>query len=734
MLRNGHGREAAALVATCLLVSSDPIQSAYFRAMWSELSCNANLTIGSGRDREPRHLQDISVQPTACRDRITNPRDIVCFGESVMSFLSHSSIRTKILSLIMPICLIGVGASVYLSYEFKASDTRYSAFIAEDNQAELDLVASTRSLVSIAYASYQTLSYNSADPAFQAALDFYKENAASLIDRMVQSKKNRPQDGARIDSFVERAKDVLSQTDSALKLADASRQADARVVLKKADKAIQSLLADMRALTTTMKNDIHTQSGVLADRTNQTILASLLALAIVFAAGIVGALIVSSRGITKPIARLRERMTSLAAGETDTPIDGQDRRDEVGQMAQAVAVFRDNAVERARLEKHAEETRDLSEQERLQREAQKAKDASDTQYAVDQLGQALGHLASGDIAYRINAPFVAHLDQLRVNFNGSANNLNDALRAVGENARGIDSGANEIRSAADDLSKRTEQQAASVEETAAALEQITSTVKDSSKRAEEVGTLVARARDGAEKSGQVVRNAVVAMKEIERSSGEITNIIGVIDEIAFQTNLLALNAGVEAARAGEAGKGFAVVAQEVRELAQRSAQAAKEIKTLIGTSSDHVRNGVTLVDDTGKALDVIVAEVQEINRHVDAIVEFSREQSRSLQEINSAVNAMDQGTQQNAAMVEESTAASHSLAREAAALNALLARFDLGGEPGQRTANGQQARDEAPASPGRSPVKAIRQRIAATFGGGAAAGHAAQQTADWEEF
>ncbi|HBF29189.1 methyl-accepting chemotaxis protein [Rhizobium sp.] len=384
------------------------------------------------------------------------------------------------------------------------------------------------------------------------------------------------------------------------------------------------------------------------------------------------------RMVVRPVVSMTKAMSKLAAGDVSTPIPGTERSDEIGQMGAAVAVFRDNAIERVRLEREADDTRTMSDQERREREAIKAKEAEQVSFAVHALATGLGYLADGDLAHNIETPFAGDLERLRLDFNTAVAKLNDAMTAVGRNAREIDGGAMEIRGSADNLARRTEQQAASVEETAAALEQVTTTVKDSARRADEVGQIVARARSEAEKSGAIVRNAVDAMEAIEKSSSEISNIIGVIDKIAFQTNLLALNAGVEAARAGEAGKGFAVVAQEVRELAQRSAKAAKEIKQLIGVSGDQVVAGVSLVHQTGQALDGIVREVQDINRHISAIVTASREQSQGLQEINTAVNIMDQVTQQNAAMVEQQTAASHGLAQEAASLTALLAQFKLG--------------------------------------------------------
>lgn len=350
-----------------------------------------------------------------------------------------------------------------------------------------------------------------------------------------------------------------------------------------------------------------------------------------------------------------------------------------------------------------------------------ATDVTQRMAAIGELGSALKALSQGDLTQRLSHPFVPSMELLRTDFNDAIAGLHETIRAVEANADAIASGAQEIRSAADDLAKRTEQQAASVEETAAALEEITTTVGDSSRRADEAGTLVGKMRIGAESSGDVVRKAISAMEQIAHSSHEISSIIGIIDDIAFQTNLLALNAGVEAARAGEAGKGFAVVAQEVRELAQRSARAAKDIKGLIVTSGEQVRSGVMLVGETGRALQDILVQVQETHANVTAIVEAAREQSIGLREINQAVNAMDQTTQQNAAMVEESTAASHAMAHEAEALHELIRRFRLAGSVA-RTRN-------RPASPpSASSLQAVARSMRAPRGTSAATAEA------WEEF
>ncbi|WP_029871285.1 HAMP domain-containing methyl-accepting chemotaxis protein [Rhizobium leguminosarum] len=411
---------------------------------------------------------------------------------------------------------------------------------------------------------------------------------------------------------------------------------------------------------------------------------------------VLGAVAFVLTGIANPITGITASMRRLAGGDTDSEIPFADRADEIGSMAGAVEIFRQAAIANKRMAMDAEENRNRAEADRLATQEQAEADASERlRIATSGLAAGLKRLAAGDLAFQLNETFAPDFEALRQDFNQSVMQLGATLRAISESIGTIDEGTREISSGASDLSKRTEQQAASLEETAAALEEITANVSNSSKRTEETRTVATEANRSAGISAEVVAHAEEAMGRIETSSQQISNIISVIDEIAFQTNLLALNAGVEAARAGEAGKGFAVVAQEVRELAQRSASAAKEIKGLIQNSSKEVEGGVKLVRDTGQALKTIGSFITQINHHMDSIATSAKEQSIGLSEVNVAVNRMDQTTQQNATMVQQSTAASNSLAQEAQKLRELIAQFRLDDAVSQSSALRSTARTMA---------------------------------------
>lgn len=363
--------------------------------------------------------------------------------------------------------------------------------------------------------------------------------------------------------------------------------------------------------------------------------------------------IVSRTLVCEPYVNTVVRMEALARGDLTSPINYTHFRDCVGRMTKAMEVFRSNGQALAA----------SSEAQRM---------------VVDALGKGLEQLANNDLTHRIEKPFAADYEALRRDFNRAMAAVSDAISTVAEAANGINSAAADIRTASDDLSQRTEQQAASLEETAAAMDEITGTVRQTAAGAGRANTAVGDARAEAESSGEVVRRAVDAMGGIERSSLEISEIISVIDGIAFQTNLLALNAGVEAARAGDAGKGFAVVASEVRALAQRSADAAKDVKVKINASADQVDAGVSLVSETGKALQRIIARIGEVSTLVSTIASSAEHQATGLQQVNAAVSEMDGVTQQNAAMVEEATAAARSLAEEAERLTTEVGRFRTG--------------------------------------------------------
>jgi methyl-accepting chemotaxis protein len=470
--------------------------------------------------------------------------------------------------------------------------------------------------------------------------------------------------------------------------------------------------------------------------TKKIILATIL---LALAGGLASALIVG-RTTAKPLSQLRDAMLGLAGGDLETKIPALGRADEIGQMAKAVLTLKEAALDRVRLEGEAQDNRGKSDAERQRNEAERARLAKEQERVVAIIAGGHEQLSQGNLTFRIDEVFPPAYQKLKDDFNAALGQMQRTMKVILQATEGIRTAANEVSQASEDLSRRTERQAASLEETAAALDQITVRVKKAADGASHARGVVGAADGDAKKGAIVVRQAVDAINCIAKSARQISQIIGVIDEIAFQTNLLALNAGVEAARAGDAGRGFAVVASEVRALAQRSAEAAKEIKGLISTSTMQVDQGVQLFAETGEAFERIMAQVIEINEVVGEIAVGATEQATGLEEVNAAINQIDQVTQQNAAMVEQSTAASRLLSEETTQLSNLVGQFQVADagdveamrrqlqktaphafpKPG-RAAAGQDARAE----PGKATPRLLRAAPKAKFANGA--GH-------WKEF
>jgi methyl-accepting chemotaxis protein len=413
--------------------------------------------------------------------------------------------------------------------------------------------------------------------------------------------------------------------------------------------------------------------------TNATILVSIAVFAVL--AGILGTFLVN-RTVIMLVNRMRVAMMELASGNLNAEFAGTDRADEIGDFARAFKSFRDSGIDRLRLEKEADEQRALIESEQqaaaqaqARAAAEEARVAAEQASAFEALARGLAEVSGGDLTVRLDEGFGAGYQQIKNDINATIAHLQETMRTIAAAAHDVNSAAAEISKSTTDLSQRTEEQAASLEETSASMEIITATVKSNAEKAHHANEASGRASQVANRGGQVVAKAVDAMAHIDESSGKISDIIGVIDEIARQTNLLALNAAVEAARAGEAGRGFAVVAAEVRSLAQRSSQAAKDINNLITSSNGQVRDGVQLVNQAGAALAEIVESIKEVAGVVSGIAAASSEQSTGLEEINKALSQMDEVTQQNSALVEENAATAKTLENQSAAMASTVSFF-----------------------------------------------------------
>jgi methyl-accepting chemotaxis protein len=607
-----------------------------------------------------------------------------------MKFVDSWKISTKILAALMLLALAFAASATYSSIALKKADNATKALVAHRAPAALELARVGRMINVIGYATYRVIAEDGPTPAARQAKADIEASAALLRKNLETAERLLPENAASYAAFEAQAKQVSDLAGQAADLSLDAKDDEAKLIMAQLNPKIAGMTKDIVAFNT--KAAVRDDKAVadLSTAARKSIVINIILAIGGVAIGSGLGLWVAIGKISRPLNGLSERMRRLADGDLQVVIEAQERGDEIGGMARAVQVFKENGVKAKELEREAERLRTASEDERRVNDAARAVAAQEQASAVERIGAGLSRLSSGDLTYRLTEAFAADYAKLREDFNATVETLQATMEEISGNSQGIRSGAGEITVASDDLSRRTEQQAASLEETAAALEEITATVKRTAEGATHARTVVAAAKLDAETGGEVVGKAIVAMNAIETSSQGITQIIGVIDEIAFQTNLLALNAGVEAARAGDAGRGFAVVAQEVRALAQRSAEAAKEIKVLIATSTTQVSAGVDLVAQTGKALERIVNQVAQINGVVGEIAASAQEQSSGLQQVNVAINQMDQVTQQNAAMVEESTAASHALAREAQGLARLIGRFKVGEDRAPVQAGRQQ--------------------------------------------
>jgi methyl-accepting chemotaxis protein len=629
--------------------------------------------------------------------------------------------------------LLFLGVTALGAYRVTHLAQSYEYLVEHSDAAAIRMLRSNRALTEVGYSIHSMIAHDSRSALHRTARQEF-ESAGPRIDGLLrEAAQFDPPRAVTIESFrariaavVEQAKSAVATIEqtpsldlgSALQPRDLDRLAEFAKALAPIDAEIAAITDQMRSYYVAVVAENQSTGQELSRRADQTILAMLAlgGLAVILGAAVM--LYVSGRKIGRPILRLTEQMGEIAKGRLDIMVEGVARRDEVGAMARTLDTFKRNAAELRAAEARDAEQRHRGEEAEARRKAEQAAADHEREAALDAIGAGLAALAAKNLTHRLPSAMPEAYRRLQSDFNAAAAQLESALAHVANGSEAIGSGASQITMAADDLARRTEQQAAALEETAAALEEITTTVRRSAEGAGHASAIVGSTKTEAERSGAIVRRAVDAMGRIEKSSGEIGQIIGVIDEIAFQTNLLALNAGVEAARAGDAGKGFAVVASEVRALAQRSAEAAREIKALIATSNVEVEQGVDLVGETGRALETIVAQVAEIDRVVTDIAVGAREQATSLAEVNTAVSQMDQNTQKNAAMVEETTAASHSLRRETEELVRSVASFRLGQRAGGRSQN-----------TARPALKAV------AGAGGAAAVRKTQTAADeWAEF
>ncbi len=678
-----------------------------------------------------------------------------------MRFLDNLKISVKILSVIGLLSAVTALVVILGALSLHSVDQTYTQLAAKEEPAVLALARAARSVNIIGYATYRAIAYPGNSPEAAAAGKSVESNAGNVITFLKEAEDLNPENKTFFDDLLARAQAINSCVAPVVALGLKDENDNATKAMVKCDEIIGAFTSTAsnfaNAQIEKAKTETVAASASAASTIIMTVAIGVLGLAL---CGALGLWIAMSK-ITKPLVRLGDNMKLLAEGDLTTEIAGQERADEVGVMAKAVQVFKDNALalkeaerKSAEQQRVADEQRRVADEERRRNEEIRAEAAEQVARVVASLGAGLERMAKGDLSYRLDDEFAAEYIKIRDDFNGAIGQLQQTISAIVSSTREVTNASAEISTSTTDLSQRTEEQAASLEQTTASMEEIAATVKKNAESAQQASQSASATREVADRGGQVVAQAVEAMARIEDSSRKIADIIGVIDEIARQTNLLALNAAVEAARAGEAGRGFAVVASEVRSLAQRSSQAAKDIKDLITNSSSQVKDGVDLVNKAGAALTEIVTSIKSVADTVAQIAAASAEQATGLEQVNRALTQMDEVTQQNSALVEENAATAKTLENQAVAMTEQVAVFRLGDGghatdaivastrpapgPTKKAPAGPAAK--APAKPAvkLAPKPAVKPSASAPSGGPVGRMQSALATAikdtEWEEF
>ncbi|WP_459772666.1 methyl-accepting chemotaxis protein [Asaia astilbis] len=556
------------------------------------------------------------------------------------------------------------------------TDTRYRAFISSDDRGTIILARISDKLNALLYASH-LLTDQAQSPFVGEVVTRFQKDMRGTRDLFNEVTKVDPRVVPTLAPLMARYDDFEQQLNSLVAALNKGDVARMRTIMQASDQDGVHIAIDLGALTGRRITQVEADSQTLAASAAASVRNCVIGLVVIQLLILVATLIMSQRTIVTPLLWVRDRMLGIAQGSLDGPVPCLDRGDEVGDMAKALRTMQSGLQQAKTLAAEQAAEREIIAKERAENAERVARELEEESRAVESIRKGLAAASEGNLVYRIEATLPQRLQVMKTDFNDSFERLNQTFGVIQQSVMAIGSGTGEISVASNDMARRTEQQAASIEQSSAAIERVVSMLSDAADSAKKAATVTDETRVGAEKSGSMVHNAVNAMSQIESSFTQISQVIGLIDEIAFQTNLLALNAGIEAARAGDAGRGFAVVATEVRTLAQRSTEGARRVKEMVSSSSDYVSDGVRQVREAGGALGVILGQVSEIDKLVAEIAQSATGQFSAMQEINLAVGEMTKSTQQNAAMVEENTAAIASLDKAASVLRERVAQFTL---------------------------------------------------------